>query len=155
MNGLMIIKNFDILDIDQEVLITQDYILIQEKKMIKRQPMKNITIQKMYGKYFKTVRDLHDHYLRKDVLLLADIFKRFISRCMKYYNLDPNHCFSTPGLSWDAMLKMTKIQLEKIGDPDKHIFIEGGMRRGICYAEKKYSKANNEQCQNYDPLNQR
>ena len=155
MNGLMIIKNFDILDIDQEVLITQDYILIQEKKMIKRQPMKNIIIQKMYGKYFKTVRDLHDHYLRKDVLLLADIFKRFISRCMKYYNLDPNHCFSTPGLSWDAMLKMTKIQLEKIGDPDKHIFIEGGMRRGICYAEKKYSKANNEQCQNYDPLNQR
>ena len=155
MNGLMIIKNFDILDIDQEVLITQDYILIQEKKMIKRQPMKNITIQKMYGKYFKTVRDLHDHYLRKDVLLLADIFKRFISRCMKYYNLDPNHCFSTPGLSWDAMLKMTKIQLEKIGDPDKHIFIEGRMRRGICYAEKKYSKANNEQCQNYDPLNQR
>ena len=155
MNGLMIIKNFDILDIHQEVLITQDYILIQEKKMIKRQPMKNITIQKMYGKYFKTVRDLHDHYLRKDVLLLADIFKRFISRCMKYYNLDPNHCFSTPGLSWDAMLKMTKIQLEKIGDPDKHIFIEGGMRRGICYAEKKYSKANNEQCQNYDPVNQR
>ena len=155
MNGLMIIKNFDILDIDQEVLITQDYILIQEKKMIKRQPMKNIIIQKMYGKYFKTVRDLHDHYLRKDVLLLADIFKRFISRCMKYYNLDPNHCFRTPGLSWDAMLKMTKIQLEKIGDPDKHIFIEGGMRRGICYAEKKYSKANNEQCQNYDPLNQR
>ena len=155
MNGLMVIKNFDILDIDQEVLITQDYILIQEKKMIKRQPMKNIIIQKMYGKYFKTVRDLHDHYLRKDVLLLADIFKRFISRCMKYYNLDPNHCFSTPGLSWDAMLKMTKIQLEKIGDPDKHIFIEGGMRRGICYAEKKYSKANNEQCQNYDPLNQR
>ena len=155
MNGLMIIKNFDILDIDQEVLITQDYILIQEKKMIKRQPMKNIIIQKMYGKYFKTVRDLHDHFLRKDVLLLADIFKRFISTCMKYYNLDPNHCFSTPGLSWDAMLKMTKIQLEKIGDPDKHIFIEGGMRRGICYAEKKYSKANNEQCQNYDPLNQR
>ena len=44
MNGLMIIKNSDILDIHQEVLITQDYILIQEKKMIKRQLMRNIII---------------------------------------------------------------------------------------------------------------
>ena len=51
MNGLMIIKNSDILDIHQEVLITQDYILIQEKKMIKRQLMRNIIIQKMYGKH--------------------------------------------------------------------------------------------------------
>ena len=100
---------------------------------------------------FKTVRDLHDHYLRKDVLLLADIFERFISTCMKYYNLDPTHYFRATGLSWDAMLKMTKIQLEKISDPDKHIFTEGGMRGGICYAAKKYSRANNEQCQNYDP----
>ena len=93
---------------------------------------------------FKSVRDLHDHYLRKDVLLLADIFERFISTCMKYYNLDPNHYFIAPGLSWDAMLKMTKIQLEKISDPDKHIFIESGMKGGICYAAKKYSKANND-----------
>ena len=93
---------------------------------------------------FKTVRDLHDHYLRKDVLLLADIFQKFINTCMKYYNLDPNHYFSAPGLSWDAMLKMTKIQLEKISDPDKHIFIESGMKGGICYAAKKYSKANND-----------
>ena len=100
---------------------------------------------------FKTVRDLHDHYLRKDVLLLAVIFERFISTCMKYYNLDPTHYFSAAGLSWDVMLKMTKIQLEKISDLDKHIFIESGMRGGIRYAAKKYSKANNEQCQNYDP----
>ena len=42
---------------------------------------------------------------------------------MKYYNLDPTHYFSAWGLSWDAMLKMTKIQLEKISDPDKHIFL--------------------------------
>ena len=71
---------------------------------------------------------------------------------MKYYNLDPTHYFRAPGLSWDAMLKMTKIQLEKISDPDKHIFfIEGGVRAGICYAAKKYSRANNEQCQNNDP----
>ena len=42
------------------------------------------------------------------------------------------------------MLKMTKIQLQKISDPDMHIFIEEGMRGGICYAAKRYSEASND-----------
>ena len=33
--------------------------------------------------------------------------------CLKFYGLDPCHYFSSPGLSWDAMLKMTGIELEK------------------------------------------
>ena len=65
---------------------------------------------------FKTFRDFHDHYLKKDVLLLADVFERFISTCLKYYSLDPTHYFSAPGLSWDAMLKMTGIELQKISE---------------------------------------
>ena len=61
----------------------------------------------------KNMGDYHDHYLKRDVLLLADVFEKFISTCLKYYELDPCHYFSSPGLSWDAMLKMTKIELEK------------------------------------------
>ena len=75
--------------------------------------------------------DYHDHYLKKDVLLLADVFERFISTCLKYYEWDPCHYFSPPGLSWDAMLKMTFIELEKISDIDKYLFIERGTRGGI------------------------
>ena len=60
--------------------------------------------------------------LKKAVLLLADVFKRFIITCLKYYELDPCHYFSSPGLSWDAMLKMTGIELEKISDIDKYSF---------------------------------
>ena len=30
-----------------------------------------------------------------------------------YYGLDPCHYFSSPGLCWDAMLKMTDVKLEK------------------------------------------
>ena len=48
------------------------------------------------------------------------------------------------------MLKMTKIELPKISDPDMHLFIEQGMRGGISYASTKYCKANNEFCSNYD-----
>ena len=32
------------------------------------------------------------------------------------YGLDPCHYFSSPGLSWDAMPKMTGVKLEKISD---------------------------------------
>ena len=57
--------------------------------------------------------DYHDHYLKKDVLLLADVFEKFIDTCLKFYGLDPCHYFSSPGLSWDAMLKMTGMRLKK------------------------------------------
>ena len=40
--------------------------------------------------------DYHDHYLKKDVLLLVDVFERFIRTCLKYYELDPCHYFSSP-----------------------------------------------------------
>ena len=48
------------------------------------------------------------------------------------------------------MLKMTKVELEKISDPDKYIFIQKGMRGGISYISKKDSKANNEYCSDYE-----
>ena len=88
--------------------------------------------------------------MKKDVLLLSDIFEKFISTSLKHYNLDPCNYFSGTELSWDAMSKMTKIELGKMSDPDKCIFMEKGMRGGINYINKRYSKANNEYCSDYD-----
>ena len=34
---------------------------------------------------FNTFEDFHDHYLKKDVLLLVDTFEKFIFTCLKYY----------------------------------------------------------------------
>ena len=45
---------------------------------------------------------------------------------------------------------MTKVELEKISDADIHLFIERGMRGGICFVSKRYSKANHEFCPDYD-----
>ena len=42
----------------------------------------------------------------------------FINTCLKFYKLDPCHYFNTPEFSWDAMLKMTGVKLEKILDID-------------------------------------
>ena len=46
--------------------------------------------------------------------------------------------FSSPGLSWDAMLKMTDVKVEKISDIGKYLFTEKDLRGGISYIAKRY-----------------
>ena len=76
-----------------------------------------LTCKKIWNEFnIKNMGDYHDHYLKKDVLLLADIFEKFIDTCLKFYRLNPCSYFSSPGLSWDAVLKMTGVRLEKIFD---------------------------------------
>ena len=103
-----------------------------------------LTCEKIWDKFgIKDMGDYHNHYLKKDVLFLPDVFENFIHTCLKFYGLDPCHYFSSPGLSWDALLKMPGVKLEKILDIDKYVFIEKGLRRGISYIAKRYAKANN------------
>ena len=91
----------------------------------------------------KNMGEYHDLYLTSDILLLADVFENFRKTCLEYYKLDPCHYFTSPGLAWDAMLKMTKIKLELMTDVDMYLFIEKGMRGGISYIANRYGKANN------------
>ena len=89
-----------------------------------------------------TLQDYHDLHLKTDVLLLADVFEKSIKTCLDYYGSGPCHYFSAPGLSWDAMLKMTKIEQETISDTVVHLFIEKSMRGGIFCICKRHSKIN-------------
>ena len=72
----------------------------------------------------KTMGEYHDLYLGSDVLLLTDVFENFRKTCMQYYKLDPCHYFTSLGLSWDAMLKMTNIKLELMVDINMFHLIE-------------------------------
>ena len=95
--------------------------------------------------------DYHDHYLKKkDVLLLANVFEKFIFTCLKFCKLDRCHYFRFPGLTWNAMLKKTDIGFEKISDIDMYLFIERGLRGGISCTAKRHSKANDKYMKNYD-----
>ena len=94
--------------------------------------------------------DYHNLYLGSDVLLLADVFENFRKTCLEYYKLDPCHYFTSPGLSWDAMLKMTNIKLELMIDVDMFQFIEKGLRGGISYIANRYGEANNKYMKTYD-----
>ena len=91
--------------------------------------------------------DYYDFYFKTDVLLLAKfmksswkVFEKFINTCLEYYGSDPCQYFCSPGLSWDAMLKMTVIELELISDSDMYLFIEKEMRGYISYIAKDIVK---------------
>ena len=52
------------------------------------------------------------------------------------YGLDPAHYYTSPGLSWDALLKKIGVELELFIDYDQHRFIEKGMHGGISIVSK-------------------
>ena len=106
--------------------------------------------QNVWNKFnLKNMGEYHDLYLASDILLLADVFENLRKTCLKYYKLDPCHYFTSPGLSWDAMLKMTNIKLELMTDIDMFQFIEKGLR-GISYIANRYGEANNKYMKEYD-----
>jgi hypothetical protein len=98
----------------------------------------------------KTIGEYHDLYVATDVNLLSDVFETFRNMCMEYYQLDPAHFYSLPGVSWTACLKMTQIKLELFTDIDQHLFVESGIRGGISMIVKRHSKANNHYLPDYD-----
>ena len=85
------------------------------------------------------MKDYHKLFLKCDVLLLADVFEKSRNNSLENYGLCPSHYLSAPGLSWDAMLKMTRIELELIPDPNMFIFFEKGTRGRISYISNRYS----------------
>ena len=94
--------------------------------------------------------DYSDLYLKSDVLLLCDVFENFREICLDKYKLDPAQYYTAPGLSWDAMLKLTGVELELLTDIDMIHFFKRGIRGGISQCSERKHIANNKFLPNYD-----
>ena len=113
---------------------SQFFSSLKDSEINEKECERAVNVWKLFK--IKKLGQYHDWNLKTDVLLLADAFEKFIKTCLNYYGLDPSHYFSSPGLSWDSMLKMTEVELEKISNIDVHNFIEKGMRGDISYISK-------------------
>ena len=99
----------------------------------------------------KNLQEYSELYLLTDVLLLSDIIDSFRNTCLINYKLDPCHYYTAASLSWDAMLKYTKVTLEYIYKQDILEFFEKQIRGGISIAIHRYAEANNKYLPNFDP----
>ena len=97
-----------------------------------------------------TFLDYMETYVLTDALLLCDVFENFRSLCQTNYGLDPCHYLSLPGFGFDAMLKMTRVELELFTDMDMYLFVEQSLRGGITTTNHRYAKANNPYLMDYD-----
>ena len=93
--------------------------------------------QRVFNRFNMTdLRHYHNFYLLTDVLLLANVFENFRDMCLQNYCLDPSHNYTSPGLSWQAALKMTDVELNLFTDIDQHLFIEEGFTGGVMTPAK-------------------
>ena len=56
------------------------------------------------------VNNYHDLQLKRDDLLLADVFEEIRKNSLKTYGLCPSY-LGPSALSWDTMLDITKVKL--------------------------------------------
>ena len=70
----------------------------------------------------KTIKYYHDLYLQYDVLLLGNVFEQFGNGCPEKFFLCSIHYLSAPALSWNAMLSMTKVELDLNTNIDMYLF---------------------------------
>lgn len=80
----------------------------------------------------KNLRSYLELYQNVDTLMLAEFFTKFRETSFQSYELDPVHFVTSAELTWHAGLKMTKVELQLLGDVNMYLWLERQIRGGIC-----------------------
>ena len=75
--------------------------------------------------------------------MLADVFEKCRSKCLKIRKPHPIKFVSASRLAWKAALKNTKVRLDLLTDVDMLLTVEKDIRGGVCHSIYWYEKANN------------
>jgi len=110
-------KNAFFNDLKNEAISTEEYKLAQN--VWKSFRIKNL------GEYT-------DIYCELDVTLLADCMLKTGKILWDSYGLDLGRYLSLPMVAFDAVLKLSNIELEYIKDPDMYLWLEKALRGGYC-----------------------
>lgn len=88
--------------------------------------------------------DLAKHYVKSDVILLADIMTQLRIICFNLFRLDMLHYLSLGSLSWSYMLKNTKASIELTQDVNVYLFVERAIYGGLSFVNNgRYFESNN------------
>ena len=133
--------SFDKLDLNKFPDKKEFYSLLYQKDISDKEYEHG---KKIFDKYCDTFKDYLLLYQKLDVLILSDVFENFRELCLKHYEIDPAYCYSAPGLSWNAGLKFTGIELELLTDKDMLDMFKDGIRGGFSgVLGKRFVEANN------------
>ena len=72
--------------------------------------------------------ELTELYCKSDVILLADVFEKFVKVSTEEYGIHPLYCISLPGYTYQCALKYTDIKLQILQDKDLILLLENNMR---------------------------
>jgi len=86
----------------------------------------------------KDLLDYTELYCAVDVGILAEVVTQFRKLVQFNFSLDICHYISTPQLSFDAMLRFTKVEIELLSDIDQILFIEQNIRGGVSYINQRH-----------------
>ena len=98
----------------------------------------------------KILGEHHDLYVQTNTLFLSDVFDNLRNMYLEIYELDPVKFLSSPELSWQAVLKKTKVKLDLLTDIYMLLMVKKVIRGGICHTIYRYAKANDKYKKDYD-----
>ena len=70
-------------------------------------------------------------YCKTDVILLTDVFEKFVKVSTEENKINPLYCVSLPGYTYQCALKYTNIKLQTLQDKDLILLIESNIRGGV------------------------